>query len=77
MKKIKKTKKLIKKLKSYWKKLREIESQHSRMIYRLEKAMEEETGIDGIEFFFCDGEYAGIGNLERSMELIHSKELEK
>jgi len=74
--KIKKTNKLIKQLKSYWKKLIEIESQHSEMIYRLEKSMEEKTGIKGIEFFTCDNEYVGIGNSERTMELIQRRKLE-
>lgn len=76
--KIKKTKKLIKKLKPYWKVLSVINNQHRKTIYKLEKQMEKATGIKGIEFFMSDlGEYAGIGNLSRTMELIHERELEE
>ena len=38
--------------------------------------MEKVTGIKGIEFYHCDGEIAGIGNADRSMSLIHWRELE-
>jgi len=39
--------------------------------------MEKATGIKGIEFFWCDGEIAGIGNMSRTLPLIHDTELEE
>lgn len=75
--KIKITKKLIKKLKPYWRELLEIERQHHNTVYRLEKRMEKEIGIKGIEFFQCDNEYIGIGNVVRTMPLIHDTKLER
>ena len=75
--KIKKNKKLIKQLKPYWNQVHKYYSKFFIELNRLEKKMELETGIKGIGFFFCDEEIAGIGNNERTMELIHSSELEK
>ena len=69
--KYRKTKELIKKLKPYWKEYQKLDNLHRNLVYELEKKMEKETGIKGIEFFFCDNECAGIGNAERTMELIH------
>lgn len=45
-------------------------------IIKLEKVIQELTGIPNIELFFCDNDFAGIGHLERTMELIHREELE-
>ena len=36
----------------------------------IEMWMERETGIKGIEFFACDGDYVGVGNGDRTMKLI-------
>jgi len=36
--------------------------------------MAKKTGIENIEFFFCDNEIVGIGNVERTMRLIHDVE---
>lgn len=77
MKKIKVTRKLLNILRSYTKLFGGIETDYYRRIVELEKMMEHETGIKGIEFFFCDGEFAGIGNAERTMKLIHRHDLEK
>lgn len=75
--KIKKTKKLIKKLHPYWDKLQNMHSDFLGKVGALEQKVEKATGIKGIEFFFCEmGYYAGIGNDERTMELIHDSELE-
>lgn len=73
--KIKITKKLLRQLKPYWQTLGKYESNFFGMVWSLEKKMARETGIKGIEFFQVDGEYVGIGNLPRTMRLIHSKEL--
>lgn len=76
--KIKKTKSLIKKLNPFWEKLQELEGNFHQKVWDLEKEMMKTTGIKDIEFFWSDlGEYAGIGNLERTMGLIHREELEK
>ena len=75
--KIKKTAALIKQLKPYWKKLNQLEGIFHKKVHNLEKTMEKEIGIKGVEFFWSDlGEYAGIGNVDRTMELIHGQELE-
>jgi len=39
--------------------------------------MEIKTKINGIEFFMNDGEFIGIGNEKRTMELIHDTEIEE
>jgi len=75
--KIQVTPKTIKQLKFFWKKYLEIECKFYANIHELEKRMEKETGIKGIEFFYCDNECAGIGNMERTMPLIHRNKLEK
>ena len=75
MKKIKMTLKLLKILKAYTKLYLRIERKHYKERFKLEKMMEHETGIKGIEFFLCDGEFAGIGNAKRTMKLIHRKRL--
>lgn len=75
--KIKKTLILIKKLYPYWQELCSLESEHSKKVNILEKKMRNETGIDDIEFFYNDlRECTGIGNVSRTMELIHDEELE-
>ena len=65
-----KTKELIKKLKPYWTEVQLILDEFYGQLNILEKKMEKETGIDGIEFFFMDNEIVGIGNAERTMDLI-------
>jgi len=79
MKKIKITKKLLKILKIYTKLFSNIEGKYHKAIYELEKEMEQKTGIKGIEFFFCDGEFSGIGTPTepKRMRLIHRYKLER
>ncbi len=77
MKRIKITPKLLKILKAYTKLYNQIEDEFHKKRYKLEKQMEKETGIEDIEFFHCDGEFGGIGNVDRTMELIHRDKLEK
>jgi len=76
MYKIKPTKKQIDIMKSGWKQLDVEEGRSSKMIMAIEKWMEKETGIKGIEFFRSpdDGCYCGIGNAERTMKLIQRGE---
>lgn len=74
--KIKKSPALIRKLVRFYRLLSVAEQSHYEYIGRLEQLMEKETGIKGIEFFYADGELAGIGNADRTMELIHRSELD-
>ena len=69
--KIKATKELKEKLIPFFKRFEKIENNFCNDVEIFEKRMEKETGIKGIEFFFSDGEMVGIGNAERTMELIH------
>jgi hypothetical protein len=62
-------------IKCYWHKMKEIENEFYARINDLEKELERETDIKEIEFFFCDNECVGIGNVERTMELIHGEDL--
>ena len=71
------TKKQIKKLKVYWKELRILENKFGSDISTIEKKMQKSLKIEDVEFFCVDGEYCGIGNVRRTMELIASYELEK
>ena len=73
--KIKVTKKLLRQLKPFWRELQKIQGSHSIKIAELEKGMAKKTGIENIEFFFCDNEIVGIGNVERTMRLIRDTEL--
>jgi len=77
MKKIKVTKKLIKKLRPYWTIMQNLQDLYFGSLGNVEKDMAKTIGIKDIEFFRCDGEIVGIGNLERTMRLIHGEELEK
>ena len=61
------------KLKKYWQELTKIEGEFNSKIYKLEKKMAEETGIEDMEFFWCDNAIVGIGNVSRTMKLIHRR----
>jgi len=65
------TKEQILIIKAYWEKFYEVENEFYSRIQDLEKDLERETKIKGIEFFACDGEYCGVGNADRTMKLIH------
>ncbi len=69
--KIKPNKKQLKIIKAYWNLLLHAHSIYYANVMALEKELEKETGIMGIEFFAADGEYVGIGNIDRTMSLIH------
>jgi hypothetical protein len=72
---IKVNKELINKLKPYYATYRRIEELHWQAIQNIEREMSLDLGIKDLEFFFNDGECAGIGNGERTMRLIHTEEL--
>jgi len=75
--KIKVTKKLLKQLKPFWRKLQKIQDIYNIKIVGLEEDMAKKTGIKNIEFFLCDNEIVGIGNVERTMRLIRDREIEE
>ena len=74
--KIKKNKELIRKLKPFWKEMRMEQSKFHRKLAEIEKRMEKATKIEGMEFFWCDDGIVGIGNTDRTLELISDSELE-
>lgn len=62
-------------LKKYWEELEVAENNFYEWVGNIEAKMEKETGIKGIEFFkdtMSEG-YVGIGNIERTMKLIHRR----
>lgn len=67
--------KQVKKLKKHWKELKSLQNDFYRKVGIVENAMQGELGIDDLEFIYHDG-YCGIGNLSRTIELIHREELE-
>jgi len=73
--KIKVTRKLLKQLKPFWQELQKIQGSYNIKIAELEERMARKTGIENIEFFFCDNEIVGIGNVERTIRLIRDTEL--
>jgi len=79
MEKVKMTPKLLKILRAYTKLFSKIEGKYYGAIGKLEKQMEKETGIKGIGFYFCDGEFSGIGipDEPERMKLLHRTTLEK
>lgn len=63
-------------MKEYWKRCKSLEDYYYRSMGDLEREMSNVTKIEDLEFFFCDGDCAGIGNVMRTMKLIHREELE-
>jgi hypothetical protein len=73
MSKLKLTKDQMAWVKTYWVALEHAEAKFYAEVKRIEEAMQKQTGIEDIEFFACDGEYVGIGNDSRTMDLIHMR----
>ncbi len=69
--KIKPNKKQLKIIKKYWKTYLNVENSYYKQVSDIEKIISKLTGIKDIEIFFCDNEAVGIGNIERTMSLIH------
>ena len=67
----------IKKYLPFWKELLELESQYHTAVNDLETKMQEKLQDNGLMFFFCDGDCAGIGSHDREMKLIHSTDLDE
>ena len=57
--------------------MKDIKSEFDSRVSDLEKELEREVNVEGIEFFMCDNEYVGVGNADRTMRLIQTDELEK
>ena len=74
--KIKPTRKQLATLKKGWKLFQAINDTYYESISDLEGRLSKETGLEEIEFFFCDNSCVGIGNGTRDMKLIHGGELE-
>lgn len=75
---VKITPKLLKTLKKHWKMYREISECYHTNLFYLEKWMEKDTGIKGIEFFRNDGYICGIGDFGLwTMPLVTAERLEK
>ena len=74
--KIKPSKRQMKILKKYHKLYQKVAGVYWKSVHALETEMSEETGIDELVFFKVDGDYVGIGNIERTLKLIHFEDLE-
>lgn len=75
--KVKITPKLKKTLKYYWQRYKSVTDFYYKVLHDIEKDMEKETRIKGIEFFRSDDGICGIGNYGMwTMPLILREELE-
>ena len=66
----------IEKLKEHWANFQTLYDEFLRDVEWLERDMQEDLEIEDLEFINIDGSYCGIGNLSRTIKLIHSDELE-
>ena len=70
------TKKEAKKLKKYWLSLEKLQDDFDSSIRLLEGLMQKDLKIDDLEFFLSEyGYYCGIGNISRTIKLIHEEKL--
>ena len=76
LKSIKLSKELINKLKPYWAEYQSISDEYWDKVTKLELRMSKEMGIEEMEFFHCDNEVVGIGNVARTIKLIQREQLE-
>jgi len=67
---IKPTKKQLKIIREYWDKFRREQELFYDKLTHIEIEMSKKTGIEDLEFFQCDGDWCGVGNQSRTMELI-------
>lgn len=73
--KIKITKNQLKIMKEYWKKYQELYNNFFVEVQILENKMSNAVGINDLTFFRVDGEAVGIGNEDRTLELIQRDKL--
>lgn len=71
------TKKQLIMIKEGWKLFQEITDAYYKNVSNIEHNLSKNTGIKEVEFFWCDNECVGIGNVDRTMKLIQREELEK
>jgi hypothetical protein len=65
-----------KELKKAWKEVKKIQQDYWEQISLLEMRIERATGIKNIEIFHVDNGPVGIGTTDRTIALIHDRELE-
>lgn len=68
--KVKPTRKQMVLIRRAWVLYGEITEMYHNKITELEKELESLTKIKGIEFFYGEGGYCGIGNTSRTMKLL-------
>jgi len=78
----KQKKEIITKLKPFWEKYRKVHSEFHKKMIKIEKEMNKKAKPKfKLEFFYCDGEYVGIGASDyarrKNFPLIHDTELEE
>jgi len=72
------TKNQMEVMKLYWSMLQTEYSLFYSRVGQLERDMSDAAKIDGLEFFLSeDGYYCGIGNVDRTLNLIQQEKLEK
>ena len=71
------TEKQKKIFKEGWKQMQRDYHYYITLLSATEKWMVKESGIKDVEFFFVDGEIAGIGNESRTIELLQGEDLEQ
>ena len=76
-KKIKNTKSLRNKLAPFCDEYDSLRDEFYKNLADIELRMENATGIDGVEFFFGDGEHVGVGNFEKTMPLIFFEDINR
>jgi len=69
--KVKPNKEQLEVIKTIWSQLEKIEEIYWNKIETLNKQMQLRTGIKDIELFHNDGSVVGVGNVSRTMRLIH------
>ena len=75
--KIRNTESLRKKLVPFCDDFHRIWDEFFKKVMVIEEKMEKATKVEGIEFFSGDGDYVGVGNLDRTMPLIFFEDIEK
>jgi len=74
---LKPTKKQLEIMRLYFNMLEQEENIFFMKVYELEKEMRNKVGINDLEFFRCDGEFVGVGNISKTMKLLQKEDLEK
>lgn len=64
------TKEHKKKLRKYWKIVKQFRNEYFQVMDNLEKEIQDDLEIDDCEIFFCDGEPVGFGNYSRTIKLF-------